>query len=131
MPCQQVCQICTLPPNGGWLSLLNIYFVLPRNVIIWQCMDYSYSVHIIFLTYPSYILMILSIYPCYILKLAPLDFSLFCNSGFSRLFFQSFQHPRLSVRRVYTLPDKQTAVIASSTNHVSITTGKSNICHMG
>lgn len=75
--------------------------------------------------------MILGIYPCYNLKLAPLDFSLVCNSGFSRLFIQSSQHPRLSMGRVYTLPDKQTAVITSSTNHVSITTGKSNICHMG
>lgn len=76
--------------------------------------------------------MILGIYPCYNLKVAPLDFSeLFCNSGFSRLFFQSSQRLHLSVRHVYTLPNKQTAVITSSTNHVSITTGKSNVCHMG
>lgn len=72
------------------------------------------------------------------LQLAPLDhaefgFGFFCHgTGLEVRFVQSSQHHTgSSVRHMYTFPDKQTAVIASSTDNMSITTGKSNIRHMG
>lgn len=99
------------PPNWG-LALTIKYLFCPSLKCNYLAVyglqllsaynKYFELIHLIFWWFWAYI--------HYNLKLAPLDFSeLFCNSGFSRLFFQSSQHLRLSVRHVYTLPNKQTA----------------------
>lgn len=131
----QVCQITHSSIRGGWLLSSNSVIC---NGIIWQCTDYG-LVHTASIVncQSSAVWMVLCIPPCQssVSTTGPCRvwFWFFCHgTGLEVRFVQSSQHHTgSSVRHMYTFPDKQTAVIASSTDNMSITTGKSNIRHMG
>lgn len=103
---------CLSPSLYSILSLSNCLAVYGLWTVI-QCIQQ------IFWTYLSSVWMTLGIYPCYNPKLAPLAHArfgsvfvlfcfLFCNSGLSRLLIyrESSWRPYLSVRHMYTFPDK-------------------------